>query len=87
MAGEERQARVELVAIWQVSLVPRPHPFRFAREGLVAFVDFLGPGSNIFPGMSGIESDWSEGQLLCNTNHIDRIMALKILRYDYRLVR
>ena len=41
----------------------------------MALVDFLGPGSNIFPGMSGVESDWSERQLLRNTNHIDRMMA------------
>ena len=48
----------------------------------MTLVDFLGPGSNIFPGMSGKESDWSEGQLLRNTNHIDRMLALKIPRYD-----
>ena len=60
------------------SLVPRPHPRSpIAREGLVTSVDFLGPVSNIFRGMSGIESDWSEGQLLRNANHIDRIMILK----------
>ena len=29
-------------------------------RSLVALVDFLGPGSNIFPGMCGVESDWSE---------------------------
>ena len=51
----------------------------------MTLVDFLGPGSNIFPGMSGEESDWSEGQLLRNTNHIDRMMALKIPRYDCSL--
>ena len=51
----------------------------------MTLVDFLGPGSNIFPGMSGKESDWSEGQLLRNTNHIDRMKALKIPRYDYSL--
>ena len=52
----------------------------------MTLVDFLGPGSNIFPGMSGKESDWSEGQLLRNTtNHIDRMMALKIPRYDCSL--
>ena len=38
-----------------------------SRTRLVALVDFLGPGSNFFPGMSGIESDWSEGQVLRNT--------------------
>ena len=48
----------------------------------MTLVDFLGPGSNIFPGMSGKESDWSEGQLLRNTNHIDRMLASKIPRYD-----
>ena len=36
--------------------------------------------------MSGVESDWSEGQLLRNTNHLDRMMVLKILRYDYSLL-
>ena len=51
----------------------------------MTIVDFLGPGSNIFPGMSGKESDWSEGQLLRNTNHIDRMMALKIPRCDCSL--
>ena len=49
----------------------------------MTLVDFLGPGSNIFPGMSGKESDWSEGQLL---NHIDRMLALKIPRYDCSLL-
>ena len=34
----------------------------------MTLVHFLGPGSNIFPGMSGIESDWSDRQMLCNTN-------------------
>ena len=52
----------------------------------MTLVDFLGPGSNIFRGMSGKESDWSEGQLLRNTNHIDRMMALKIPRYDCSLL-
>ena len=52
----------------------------------MTLVDFLGPGSNIFPGMSGKESDWSEGQLLRNTNHIDRMMALKIPRLDMTVV-
>ena len=52
----------------------------------MTLVDFLGPGSNIFPGMSGKESDWSEGQLLRNTNHIDRMMALKIPRHDCSLL-
>ena len=52
----------------------------------MTLVDFLGPGSNIFPGMSGKESDWSEGQLLRNTNHIDRMLALKIPRYDCSLL-
>ena len=51
----------------------------------MTLVDFLGPGSNIFPGMSGKESDWSEGQLLRNTDHIDRMKALKIPRYDCSL--
>ena len=55
---------------------PDHTPSPIAREGLVTLVDFLGPGSNIFPGMSGKESDWSEGQLLRNTNHIDRMMGL-----------
>ena len=32
----------------------------------MTLVDFRVPGSNIFPGMSGKESDWSEGQLLRN---------------------
>ena len=36
--------------------------------------------------MSGVESDWSEGQILRNTNHIDRMVALKIPRYDYSLL-
>ena len=57
-------------------------PSPIARESLMTLVDFLGPRSNIFPGMSGIESDWSEGQLLRNANHIDRMMALKMPRYD-----
>ena len=52
----------------------------------MTLVDFLGPGSNIFPGMSGKESDWSEGQLLRNTNHINRMLALKIPRYDCSLL-
>ena len=52
----------------------------------MTLVDFLGPRSNIFPGMSGKESDWSEGQLLRNTNHIDRMLALKIPRYDCSLL-
>ena len=52
----------------------------------MTLVDFLGPGSNIFPGMSGKESDWSEGQVLRNTNHIDRMLALKIPRYDCSLL-
>ena len=54
----------------------------------MTLVDFLGPGSNIFPGMSGVESDWSaEGQVLRNTNHIDhRLLALKIRGYDCSLL-
>ena len=36
--------------------------------------------------MSGKESDWSEGQLLRNTNHIDRMMALKMARHDCSLM-
>ena len=56
------------------SLVPRPHLSPTAREGLVTLVHFLGPGSNIFPGMSGLESDWSDRQMLCNTNDATAII-------------
>ena len=55
-------------------LVPRPHLSPTAREGLVTLVHFLGPGSNIFPGMSGVESDWSDRQMLCNTNDATAII-------------
>ena len=72
---------------WQVldpTVVSSPnHTLAYRERGSG---DFLGPGSNIFPGMSGKESDWSEGQLLRNTNHIDRMMALKIPRHDCSLM-
>ena len=44
----------------------------------MTLVHFLGPGSNIFPGMSGVESDWSDRQMLCNTNDATAIINIDL---------